>query len=251
MLHLTHRGRCVPLAIHHLPEEDFLVYTSPFTSPAAYSAGRDLVAGPLPFLGLFFCPTASPGDAKLLNRLCDTDDLLQVEAHLRRLRRELVARRDTFQAKQSNRTIVNEQDLAYEAALAEQQRREDEQRAAEERKKTEEAERQERLSAAAARHDALRPVPRDANPADVTTVKFILPDREPKIRDFLKSDAVQSLFDFIDIDVAPLLPVLVFGFPPTRINRSKQWAGKTLTELKFTKKEVMRVVTDDDGEEDS
>jgi hypothetical protein len=250
VLHLTHRGNSVPLALTHLSEEDFFVYSSPFTSLEAYASGRDLIAGPLPFLGLFFCPTSSPSDAQLLDRLCDTDDLIRATDHVRSRRRELAARRDTFRAKNSNRKILSEQDLAYEAALAEMRRLEEEERLAEERKKADEAERKAKRSGAAARYNALQPVPPNANPADIMSVKFLVQDREPKVRDFLKSDIVQRLFDFIDIDFAPLLPVLMYGFPPTKLDRSEKCVGKTLAEFRFAKKEIVRVITDGEGEEE-
>jgi hypothetical protein len=246
VLHLTVHGRASPLPLAGLPAEDFHVFTVPFLAVHSYESARALLSGPLPFVGLFFCPSGRTADAQFLARVATADDLLRAPEHARKCRRELLEKRARFRTHQSTRVIVSEQDLAYEEAVAEAKRRDAERERLRSEAEQREAQRTEKIAAAVRRFNSL-PQSAALDPGARVSIQFRTSRGAVRERDFARADTVDALFAFVERDYAPKEPVLRYGFPPKSLRASDR--RTTLADLRFSKKEVVQVLTDsDDGE---
>jgi hypothetical protein len=143
--------------------------------------------------------------------------------------------------------IVNEQDLAYEEALAEARRREAEKEEARRAVERAEAERKAKIAGAVKRFNSLPADIAKANPSEVVSARFTMSRGQVKLRDFLRSDTVADLFAFVDIDYAPKEPILRYGFPPKVLRRSEGMVK--LGELGVSRKETFQVLSSDDEDE--
>lgn len=247
MLHLTkNRDRVqVPL---DLPQDNFTVVTAPFNSKFAYEISRFFEIDSLPFIGLFFCPTSSPWDAQLIDKIVDVEDVFRTSVHVERsgLARELAERRSRFAQKESTRVIINEQDTAYEEVLREAQKRKEEKRRAKAEIVQKEQAKQAKVSHALRRFKSM-PAPPPSETADTVAIRFVIDGKQPKTRLFMKSDKAQLLFDYVAVDCAPEVPVIKFGFPPRVLQKAD--LDKTLAELRFARKEIVTVEPNDEEEE--
>jgi hypothetical protein len=144
----------------------------------------------------------------------------------------------------TRQNIVAEQDEEYSAALAEMRRRDDEQRRIDASAAAEKEERQKRVDDAARRRAALKEVTADTSADNIVALRFQVPFRGVAARSFLRTDTVQSLFDFIDAEVFPSEPTLRFGFPPTAIGRDDR--AKTILELGLVHRDTLQVILEED-----
>lgn len=244
VLHLTKNKRTVDVSVD-LPEETFVILTAPFNSPFAYEASRFFDLDSLPFIGVFFCPTSSPSDAQLINRITTENDIRVVLRQLEtsHLAVELAGRRSRFEQRESSRVLINEQDSAYEEVLREAQRRKEEKRRIKQANAKKEEEKQTKVAYALKRYHSM-PAEPQPDTSDTVLIQFLIDGKDTKRRVFRKSDKAQMLLDFVAVDCAPHEPVLRFGFPARSLSPNDR--DKTLAELGFARKEIVTVEPDDD-----
>jgi hypothetical protein len=199
--------------------------------------------GSLPFVGVFFCPTRSPGDAELLDKVTDIEGVFRAVKHLEVKKRELLRRRGRYTMKESARNIISEQDLQYEEALREAVRQEEEEKRKEEENRRKEQMSRECIEDAKKRFENLKNF-QDGVGSKIT-IRFRRIGKGEKERDFWTGDDVARLFDFVDIDVAPKKTILKF---PGSGKEIRDGCGQALGELGFGRKEIIMVESDDEEE---
>jgi len=235
VLHLTDKSK-ISLKLD-LNEEDFIVYTAPFNSSKVYEVARCFPINGLPFVGLFYCPTSNYNDAQLIDKIVDIDDLLRTGVHLNRLKNTLYERRSNYVIRETERNVLTDQDVAYEEALLEMKRLEEEE--IQKMANIEEMKRRKQLiiDECERRFHKLPSEPSSNDPNSIT-LKISLPNSEPKIRRFMKTDPLQFLYDYVAFDGAPNPPKIKFGFPPQKVKNLE----RTFEEYQFMKKDSVFVV---------
>jgi hypothetical protein len=242
ILHLTLHEKSVQLPLQ-LSDEDYLIYVAPFNSAAAYDVSRTYPIDSLPFLGVFFCPSKSPNEAQFIDRVQTLDDRARIPRHFLRYQAQLHDRRSYFVAHQMDHSLRTEQDDEFQAVIREQKAQEAAKRREAEIAAQKQEIKQTRIHTALQRHNSVPVVSPSANPNDVIALRFVVKDKEPKVRQFLKTDSVQTLYDYIGVETAPKQPILKIGMPVRVL--SEQDMGKSLAEIKLARKDTIWVHSDD------
>lgn len=246
IINLTLNGEKINIPLD-FPEEDYIVYSAPFNSKCTFNYVRNFQIDTLPFVGVFFCRTKEVSDVQFLIKIVNLNDLNNVAAIFRRLSRELYERRDRYVITQESRIIINDQDQQYNEILLEAQKNEEIQRQQEIRETEIEKNKQAKIKHALKRYNSMpAPPPRD-DPKTVS-VKFMITGKQAKVREFRATDTARLLYDFVSIDYAPETPKILYGFPQRTLSQSD--LDRTLSDLKFAKKETVIVQSDDDEEEE-
>lgn len=247
ILHLTINKKAIETPIN-LPEDDFLIYTAPFNSRVAFDISRGFAIDSLPFAGLFFCPSGSPSDVQLIDKIVDLEDVARARQHFRRYQNEMYDRRANYIAHESNRNIINDQDSEFlEAERLARQQEEEERRLQElERQKEERIRQKEREL-----EEKLKNLPPEPSPddPDKVTIKFVLPNGEHKVRKFSRSNSLTVMHDFVAPIGGPVKkPIISYGFPIRSV--SQDMNNRTFKdEVDFHKSETVYVEFDDYDDE--
>lgn len=246
ILNLTMNGEKIDVPLD-FPEEDYIVYSAPFNSRSTFNLARNFQIDTLPFVGLFFCRTKNAIDIQLIDKIVDVEDYLRVGNHFRRLSRELYERRDKYVINEESRSIITDQDQEFNEVLREVQEKEEIQKQKMLREEKIKENKKQKVDQALKRYNSMPCPPPKGDPKTVS-IKFMLTGKQSKVREFSSSDEAKLLYDFVSIEYAPNQPKIKFGFPQRTL--SMQDMEKTLSELRFAKKETVFVESDDEEEEE-
>lgn len=246
ILCLTLNGEKVNVPLD-FPEEDYIVYSAPFNSRSTFDLARNFQVDSVPFVGLFFCRTKNASDVQLIDKIADVDDYLKVGSHFRRLSRELYDRRDKYVMNEEARLILTDQDQEYNQVLRKAQEMEEIEKKKKEHEEKIKQDKIEKKDRAIRRYNSMPAPPSKGDPQSIS-VRFMLTGKPTKEREFKMSDEAQLLYDYVSIDYAPNQPVIKYGYPPRAL--SMQDMDKTLSDLRFAKKETVFVESDDEEEEE-
>lgn len=243
ILNLTLNGTPVISDIR-LDEENFVIYTSPYNAKGTFETARSLPINQLPFCGLFLCPTADISEIVLVDKFATREDLIRADSFFLENRESLLETRTQYVIKHEVREERDDQDYLYHKLEREQIERQEEEERLEQLAKQKEKQIELMIENAKKKFENLPPEP-DATDAGVITIRCKLPDGQTKTRRFLPTQKLQLLSDFVQVDIAPNVPVLKYGFPPKLIeDLSKLFQDET-----FKSKDMVIVESHDPFDE--
>lgn len=243
ILHLTNNQVKSNIDLTQFDEENYIVYEAPYNSRECYEITRNLSLTCLPSVSLYFCRTKYWRDMMMIREIKSINDIKIARRLIFMLRDELGKRKRSFNNSKISRVILDDQDKEYNEILEQVQKEEREKLQKEEEEKREKEKIENKKQEAFNRFNSLPPEPTNEGCIEVM---FKICNKPTKSRKFLKTDQIQLMFDFVDIDITPSNTLIKYGYPIKTINEEDK--VKTFEEMKFGKRVVVQVDQDDDYE---
>lgn len=229
----------------NMPEEDFIVYNAPFNSIDAFDICRFLPVNKLPFAGLFYCQTRDHTGLHLLEPLSEDRDLLKCGHYITVFGEPLYEARARYLRSSEEREELDYIDRSYQDLVEkdeELQRVEKEKQEAEEQVKLLEKRKELAVEQARLNYEKLPPEPEDGPDVILLMINFLGGEIPSKKRKFLKTQTLQSLFDYVYYYTAPNKPLMFACIPQRRLlDMSKTFLDEGIParcSVKVTQREI-------------
>lgn len=249
IVHMTKNGEKINVPLDFSPM-NYMVYTTPFNSREAFDVTQGISSSSLPYAGLYFCSSSKPQGLEFLQSITTFESLNTVSDCFESKMNILINKQEDYRDRMMRQQILQEQNqnidiLEQQIAAQEQMEKEQEEEDKRKRDMIESI-----IDEAQKRFNKLSPEPDPSN-NDKITIKAMLPVSGSKIRSFLSTDPIQSLFDWLDIDFVPSEISITFGFPQKTI-RHKDYSilQQSFKQGGFMKNDTITISLDEEDEEE-
>lgn len=241
VLHLTRNGAKSDFDFTQFDEDSYYIYEAPYNSVNCFSITKYLDISSLPSVSLCFCRTKFPKDMIQIREIKSMNDLKIARRLVFTLRDELAKRKRSYINSKVSRVIIKDQDKEYNEVLKQAQEEEVQKRKKEEEERKENEKMENRKLEAIRRFNSLPPEPTGDNCIEIM---FRICNKPTKSRKFMRTDKVELMFDFVDVDMLPSNSIIKYGYPIKTIMEEDK--TRTFEEMGFGKRIAVHVDQDDE-----